>query len=388
MSNLSHILYELGEDRSLYSNAVSPPVYQTSNFAFSSVAEMRSRLADEMDYPFYTRGHNPTVAILRKKLAALEGTEEALVFGSGSAAVAAAVLSEVKSGDHIISVLNPYSWTNKLFNRYLKRFGVETTFVDGTHPENYKNAIRPETRILYMESPNSFTFSLQDIEAIVKIAREHGCTTILDNSYSSPLYQNPAGMGVDIIVHSATKYLNGHSDIVAGVLCTSRKKAEHIFETEYMNTGGIISPHDAWLMLRGLRTLPLRMKQVSESTAFILQKLESHPRIEKIWYPFHPSHPQHQLAQKQMKAGAGQFSLSLKAKSPEEIDAFCNQLKHFLIACSWGGYESLVFPVCGLSDAANYHSSPFPWNMVRFYIGLEDSEYLLEDILQALESGI
>lgn len=382
--NLSHILFELGEDRENYKNAVSPPVFQSSNFCFNSVEEMRSKLAEEMDYPFYTRGHNPTVAILRKKLAALEGTEEALVFGSGSAAVAAAVLSQVKSGDHIVSVKNPYSWTNKLFNRYLKRFGVETTFVDGTDAENYRKAIRPETKILYLESPNSFSFELQDIEAVVKIAQIHNCVTILDNSYSTPLHQNASDMGVDIIVHSATKYLNGHSDVVAGLLCCNRKIAEHIFETEYMNTGGILSPHDAWLMIRGLRTLPLRLKQSTASTHWLLEQLEKHPKVERIHYPLHPSHPQFKLAQKQMTGAGGLFSLTLKVHAPEEIDKFCNALEHFLIACSWGGHESLVFPVAGLCDSANYSTSPHPWNMVRFYIGLEEKEYLLNDIEQAL----
>lgn len=383
--NLSHILFELGEDRENYKNAVSPPVFQSSNFCFSSVEEMRSKLADEMDYPFYTRGHNPTVAILRKKLAALEGKEEALMFGSGSAAVAAAVLSQVRSGDHIVSVSNPYSWTNKLFNRYLKRFGIETTFIDGKDPENYRKAIRPETKILYLESPNSFSFELQDIAAVVQIAKAHNCITILDNSYSTPLHQDAANMGVDIIVHSATKYLNGHSDVVAGLLCCNRDIAEHIFETEYMNTGGILSPNDAWLMIRGLRTLPLRLKQSSESTAWILNQLENHPKVERIHYPLHPSHPQYELARKQMKGAGGLFSLTLKANTPQDIDRFCNALQHFLIACSWGGHESLVFPVAGLCDSANYSTSPHPWNMVRFYVGLEDKTYLWEDLKQALE---
>jgi len=382
--DLSHILYHLGEDRETYLNAVSPPVFQSSNFAFKSVSEMRLRLKEEMDYPFYTRGHNPTVAILRKKLAALEGTEEALVFSSGIAAIAAAILSSVKTGDHVVAVQNPYSWTNKLLKRYLSRLGIDHTFVDGGDAKNYLKAIRPQTRVLYMESPNSFTFEVQDIRAIVDMARAHNCVSILDNSYCTPLYQQAGAMGVDIIVHSATKYLNGHSDIVAGVLCTDRKRAEYIFETEFMNTGAVISPHDAWLMIRGLRTLPIRMKQISESTEYIIRKLTGHQAIEKIWFPFAEDNPQRALAQSQMLAASGQFSISLKVKSPEQIDAFVDNLKHFLIACSWGGYESLVFPVCGLNEAANYHSSPHPWNMVRFYIGLEDPDFLWDDLQKAL----
>jgi len=384
--DLSYILNHLGEDREAYFNSVSPPVFESSNFSFASVAEMRKHLKDEMDYPFYTRGHNPTVAILRKKLAALEEMEECLVFGSGSAAVAAAVLSSVQQGDHIVSVKNPYSWTGKLMSRYLGRFGVTVTYVEGTDPLDFSTAMQPNTRLFYLESPNSFTFVLQDIVAITDIARSKGITTILDNSFSSPLLQTSGKLGVDIVVHSGTKYLNGHSDVIAGVLCTDRKRAEHIFETEFMNIGAILSPHNAWLMLRGLRTLPIRLKQSAETTAYILSKLETHPRVEKIWYPHHPSHPQYELAQKQMKGSGGQFSISLRIEGPEEIDKFCDQLQYFLLACSWGGYESLVFPVAGLSGTANYKESPHPWNLIRFYVGLEEPEVLWKDLKQALDN--
>jgi cystathionine beta-lyase/cystathionine gamma-synthase len=383
--DLSHIINLLGEDREGYLRSVSPPLMQTSNFCFPSVSEMRDALSHEMDVPFYSRGNNPTTAILRKKLAALEGSEECLVFGSGSAAIAAAVISSVKKGDHVVCVNKPYSWTNKLLNHLLDRFGVSTTMIDGTVVQNFGEAIRPETTLFMLESPNSMTFELQDLEAVCRIARAKGITTIVDNSYASPINQQPIKMGADIVVHSASKYLNGHSDLVAGVLCSSRKRCEKIFASEYMTFGGILSPHDAWLMIRGLRTLPIRMARVAESTPKVVSFLENHPKVEKVFYPFSPSHPQFELAKKQMKAPAGQFSVQFKAAAIPDMDRFCDRLNYFLLACSWGGYESLAFPVSALYTSANYSESTLPWNLVRFYVGLEDPEALIDDLKQALE---
>ena len=384
--NLDQIIAHYGEERNHYQGAVSPPIYQSSNFCFDTVEEMRVALAREMDQPFYTRGVNPTVAVLRKKLAALEGSEECMVFSSGSAAIATAVISAVKTGDHIVCVDKPYSWTNKLITKLLDKFGVTWTMVDGTDPENWRDAIRPETSVFMMESPNSVTFELQDIPAVAGIARSHGITTILDNSYATPINQQPIKMGIDMVVHSASKYLNGHSDIVAGVLCCSRNHYEKIFGAEFMTFGGIISPHDAWLMLRGLRTLPIRMKRVAETTPKVVAFLESHARVEKMYYPFSPSFPQYELAKRQMKQPAGQFSIQLKAETMAEVDRFCDKLEYFLLACSWGGYESLLFPTSALIDSGNYRGSPLPWNTIRFYVGLEEPAVLIEDLRQALEA--
>ncbi len=189
--DLSYILNELGEDRESYFNAVAPPIIQTSNFAAKTVADLRQMLQKESESFLYTRGNNPTVTILEKKIAALEGAEHAIAFGSGIAAVSAAVLSQVSAGDHIISVKKPYTWTNTLMLKFLPRFGVEVTMVDGTDPDNYKKAIKQNTRLLYMESPNSYTFELQDIAAVVAVAKAHNCKTIIDNSFASPINQNP-----------------------------------------------------------------------------------------------------------------------------------------------------------------------------------------------------
>lgn len=382
---ISEIINQLGEDRELYFNAVSPPIIQSSNFCYPSVDRMREALMNEYEIPVYTRGINPTVSILRKKLAALENTEDALVTSSGCAAISYAVLANLSQNDHVVCIHKPYSWTYTLFNAFLPRFGVQTTFVDGRDPEKFRRAIQPGTRLFYLESPNSFTFELQDLAAISAIAKQHGIITIIDNSYNTPLHLCPVDFGIDLVVHTATKYLSGHSDVVAGVICGKKEMIRKIFATELMTLGGVISPHDAWLMIRGLRTLPLRLRQSSESAQRIVGFLENHPKVEKVIYPFHNSFEQIELARRQMKGCSGLFSVLLKTNSPDQIERFCESLKRFILAVSWGGFESLVFPAITLPVASNGgDDEQIPRNLVRFYIGLEDTGELIADLDQAL----
>ncbi len=381
--DISYIINQLGEERDKYFRAVSPPIIQTSNFCFKDVGTMRKNIDNEFEVPFYSRGKNPTVDILRKKIAALQGAEDALITSSGCAAITASVVSNIKKGDHVICVQNPYSWTNTLFNKILKKFGIEVTMVDGTVNRNFDNAIRKNTSLIYLESPNSFTFEMQDLGYIAGIAKKKGIITVIDNSYSTPFNQSPLEYGIDIVIHSASKYINGHSDIVAGVICSNRKMIKKIFETEYMTFGGVISPNDAWLMLRGLRTLKLRLDRVSETTRKVVQFLEKHPRVEKVLYPFSKTNPQYRLAVKQMKNCGGLFSVVLKTSKIEQVDKFCNSLKRFLIACSWGGYESLIFPA-SVFYKTEKDKNHLPFNLVRMYIGLEEPDVLIEDIGNAL----
>lgn len=381
--NISWILNHLGEDRENYYNAVNPPMTLTSNFAFPNVATMRKQLETELQVPFYTRGYNPTVAILRKKIAALEGTEDTLVFASGSAAVAAAVMSVVKAGDHVVCVQKPYSWTNTLISGYLSKYGVASTFVDASDENEVFKAVQKNTRLIYLESPNSMTFEMQNITAITNYAKSAGITTILDNSYSSPLNQKPAAMGVDIVVHSATKYLNGHSDVIAGVVASSSARISKMMAEEYMTLGAVIGAHDAWLIIRGMRTLELRVNRSSTSAQQIAEWLEQNSKIEKVYYPTLKTNSQYNLAVHQMKQGGGLLTIQLKAKDVSEVENFCNALRCFLLATSWGGHESLILPVCALRASASL-SSQLPWNMVRMYIGLEDPQLLIRDLEQAL----
>jgi cystathionine beta-lyase/cystathionine gamma-synthase len=384
MLDIDFIINELGEDRELDVYSIAPPLYQTAMMGSKTVADMRLAIREEAQKPFYTRGQNLTTDILRKKIAALEGAEDALVFASGSAAVAAGILSNLQSEDHIVSVRKPYSWTNKLLTVFLPRFGIQTTFVDGRDSQNFAQAIQKNTKLFFLESPNSWTFELQNLAEIAKIAQNHQILTMIDNSYATPLYQRPIEMGIDLVVHSATKYISGHSDAMAGILCGKKSYLEKVFFAEYMTLGGIISPFNAWLLLRGLRTLPVRMKQISETTEKVVQYLENHPKINKVYHPFSPSHPQYNLAKTQMQNASGLFTIEIKADSIKEIEQICNRLKRFLMAVSWGGYESLIFPACVFYQDENQAPSDLTWNMVRVAIGLESAEVLIKDWEEAL----
>jgi cystathionine beta-lyase/cystathionine gamma-synthase len=382
--DLSEILFHLGEDREKYFNAVATPVIQSSNFAFPDLNVFRSMLADELKGRIYTRGNNPTVEILRKKVAALEGADDALVFASGVAAIAAAVIGNVKAGDHIVSVKAPYSWTVALMSKFLTRFSVTTTYIDGTNLSEIENAIQPNTKVLYLESPNTLTFDIQDLSACSEIAKRHNLVSIIDNSHCSPLFQRPIEHGIDIVVHSATKYLNGHSDVVAGVLCGTSDMVKKIFDSELMTIGAIISPHDANLMIRGLRTLELRVKRSDESCKIIVEALKKHPKIKKVYYALDEGAPQYLVAKKQMSGNGGLFSIETTAKTTEEAEAFFYALKRFTFAVSWGGHESLIFPTVSLYGIEGRKNPPIHFAFARFYIGLEDPQWLLEDLNNAL----
>ena len=381
----SHILNHLGEDRQRYFNAVSPPIIQTSNFMFDSLDDFRNKVSDELNNHIYTRGNNPTVAILRQKLAALEKAENCLVFSSGAGAVANAVIANVQAGDHIVCVQGPYNWTFQLLTKLLAKFGVTHTFVDGTNIEAIAAAIQPNTKVLYLESPNSLTHELQDLSACAALAQKHGLVSMIDNSHCSPIFQNPIEHGIDLVIHSGTKYINGHSDVVVGVVCGSNALIEQIFASEYMTLGGILSPNDAFLVLRGLRTLDLRMARSEASCRQIATWLEQHPKVEKVNHPLLPSFAQYDLAQNQMRGNGGLFSVQFKTDKMENIERFFDRLQRFLLAVSWGGHESLVLPICALYNIPGKENPDLPWNLVRFYIGLENADLLQADLAQAME---
>lgn len=383
--HLSDILTHLGEDREKYFWAVSPPVMQSSNFVFKDLDHFREAFSDEFENHVYTRGNNPTVKILREKLAALEGTEDALCFASGSGAIAAAVIGNVQAGDHVVCVRGPYSWTTALLTKFLPRFGVTATFVDGTDIQQIQAAIQSNTTVLYLESPNTLTYECQDLAACAALARQQGLVSMIDNSYASPIFQNPAKWGIDIVIHTCTKYLNGHSDTVAGVVCASRAMVEKLFTSELMTLGGILSPHDASLVLRGLRTLELRVRRSDESGQKLVNWLAGHPKVERVWYPFHESFPQLELAKRQMSGCGGLFSVQFRCDDEEKMTRFIHRIRRFLMAVSWGGHESLMIPTLGFYHIPGRANSPMPISFVRFYVGLEDWEWLRDDLEQAME---
>ncbi len=383
-SEISYIINELGEEREQYFNAVAPPIIQTSNFAFRKIADLKKAFADEYSTYLYSRGLNPTVDILRKKLAALDGAEDCLVLNSGASAIFNAVFANVRSGDHIISVNQPYSWARHLFNNILPRFGVNTTYIDGTRSENFSDAIRPNTRVIYLESPNGWTCELQDLAAVAAIAKQNNIVTICDNSFCSPIYQQPVRLGIDISIQSATKYIGGHSDVVAGVLSGSAEMVKKIFLSEVLNAGNIISPQNAWLLIRGLRTLPLRLEKIENTARKVREFMAQHPFVEKIYHPLSPDFPQLALAKRQMKGAGGLFSFVLNVKSEGEIVTFCESLRHIIIAVSWGGHESLIMPACASLPENGFNAANEAHRTVRMYVGLEDASYLVHDLEQAL----
>jgi cystathionine beta-lyase/cystathionine gamma-synthase len=384
--NVSFILNELGENRENYFNAVSPPIVQTSNFAFKTVSELRHALEDEINANLYSRGQNPTLNILRQKLAALDGAEDALLFNSGMGAISAAVLALLKFGDHVIAIESNYSWTKRLFNEVLIKFGITTTFVNGTQLSDFATAATPNTKLIFLESPSSLTYQLQDIEKVAIFAKSRGILTIIDNSYCTPLFQQPIKLGIDLVAQSATKYIGGHSDVVAGVLTGSKVMIRHIFEHEYMNLGLALSPNSAWLLLRGLRTLPLRLQRSYESTKIITTWLAQHDAVNRVVWPFSEDFQQSELALKQMQGCGGLFSFTLKNSSVANIETFCNNLQHILLGVSWGGHESLVYPTIASISNNDYNPSNELHQYIRVYIGLEDPHYLISDLDQAFKS--
>ena len=384
--DLSYIINEYAEGREDYFNAVAPPIIQTSNFVFKKVADLRQSFADEYGGYLYSRGLNPTVDILRKKLAALDDAEDCLVFNSGAAAIFASVLANVKSGDHIISVTNPYTWAKKLFEVILPRFNVTHSYVDGTDIDNFKTAITSNTAIIYLESPNSWTYELQDLKAIALLAKQHNIITIIDNSYCTPIYQKPITYGIDLSLQSATKYIGGHSDVVAGVLSGSKAMMERIFNSEYNTIGSGIQPFNAWLLIRGLRTLPMRLDRISKTTLTVIDYLQNHPIVEEVIFPLMPSFPQYDLAKQQMRGACGLLTFIVKATHIKQIETFCEALQHILMAVSWGGYESLIIPKCAGIKPTDFDGVNKEHRMLRLYIGLEDADYLIKDLNQALET--
>ena len=381
--DISYIINELAEDRENYFNAIAPPIIQSSNFAFKTVDEMRHAFADEYSTYLYSRGLNPTVDILRKKLAALDNAEDCLVFNSGAAAIFAAVLANVKSGDHIVSVNKPYTWAQKMFNEILPRFGVTTSYIDGRDIENFERAILPNTAVIYLESPNSWEYAIQDLKAVAELAKSENIVTIIDNSYCTPIYQKPIDFGIDLTLQSATKYIGGHSDTVAGVLSGSKKMIERIFNSEYMNIGSGISPFNAWLLIRGLRTLHMRLERITQTTQRVINYLKEHEKVEAVIFPFDESFPQYQLAKQQMQGACGLLTFIIKATTVEQIEKFCNSLQHILMAVSWGGHESLIIPKCSGMSAAEFNALHKEHRMLRLYVGLEEPDYIIKDLEQA-----
>lgn len=385
--NPSHeiICTHLGDNYEEFHGAVIPPIHENSLFVYKNFESFISAISDEQENYIYWRGTNPTVEIVEKKIAALEDGERCKLFASGMAAISSALFNFLKSGDHVICVGNIYGPTKK-FLEYLKKFDIQYTTSYSTNLESIEKVIQSNTKVIYLESPTTMTFKLVDLPAVATLAKQKGIKTIIDNTWATPLFQKPLTVGIDIVVHSATKYLGGHSDIVGGALITSKEVMDTLFYNEYQLLGGVMPPFEAWLLMRGLRTLPIRMKAHQESALKIARFLDAHPAIKKVNYPGLPSHPDYELGEKLLKGYTGLFSFELKSNTFENVKGFINSLRVFKIGVSWGGFESLVLsPNYGYNEEIVIKEGIDP-GLIRISVGLERTEELLEDIENALEN--
>lgn len=381
----------LAHDDTYPYGAVVPPIYQTSLFTFDSYEAMEesfSGVATDVR-PLYSRGNNPTVMTLESKVAELEGGEAARAFSSGMAAIAASTFSRLQAGDKLLCVKHAYPGTFRLFTQVLQRFGITVTFVDGRDANAILEQL-PGAKVLYLESPTSLTFELQDLRTLAAAARAQGVFTILDNSWATPVFQQPLKHGIDMVVHSVSKFLGGHSDVVAGIVVGSEEAIARLNSVEYPLLGGKLAPIEAWLVLRGLRTLPLRMRHHYESAVSLAKQLQDHPLVEQVNHPLLQTHPQYALAQQYLKGSSGLFSVILRG-DVSTVKCFVNSLKVFRLGVSWGGHESLVFPAAlgqvEKGEGNSYQAFDVPKQLVRLYVGLESTAALGQDLIQALSQA-
>ncbi len=381
---MTEILHHMGEDN-FPEHAVAPPIFQSSIFSFQTFEAFREALANEDEHYIYTRGNNPTVNLCEEKIAALEHAQKAKLVSSGVAAISCAAMAFLKQGDHAVCVNSAYGWARYLFQTYLSRFGIEVTFVEGTQIEEFENAVRPNTKLIYLESPASFTFTLQPLRQVAALAKSRGIRTIIDNTWATPVFQNPLDMGIDLVVHSVSKYLGGNSDVIAGVICGSKEDIVRIFRTEFLPMGPVIDPFAAWLILRNLRTLHVRMPIHYRNALELARFLEDRDDVESVSYPLLPSFPQYELAREQFRGGSGLFSFRLRTRDPEKIKKMTNRIRFFKLAVSWGGYESLFDP--SLVHCRTDQEVPEDKiSLIRVHAGLEDVELLKRDLTQALDA--
>jgi len=369
--------------------SVVPPIYQNSLFTFDSWDQIDKAFDSKYENFIYSRLLNPTVKIVEDKIAAICHGEKAKLVSSGIAAVTSAIIHCVKANDHIVTIKNIYGPTNTFISTYLKnKFNITSTFIDGRDIENFKDAIQDNTSLIYLESPASLTYDLQDLKAVALLAKSKGIKTVIDNTWASPIFQKPLTLGIDIEVHSVSKYIGGHSDVVAGVIVSNKSIIDSIIGNEHELLGAKMAPFEGWLILRSLRTLPIRMKAHQDNGMKIAAYLESHSKVEKVFYPGLKSFPQYKLAQDQMSGSSGLLSFELKTKEIAKIKTVVNNLKLFKLGVSWGGHDSLVYaPVISyLKELTPDQFKGFGINpsILRLSIGLEHWEDLKDDLERVL----
>lgn len=368
-------------------SALVPPIHYSATFVAADAAEFADMASRSRHGRYYTRYGNPLHERVARIIARLEGTETALVTGSGMGAISTTLFALLKAGDHVIAQSRHYMSTAKLFDELLPRYGVEVTIVEQTQAAAFEAALRPNTRLVMLESPANPTLVLTDLAAVAALAKPRGILTVADNTFASPLNQRPHALGVDIVVHSATKYLGGHHDLTAGVVCCSESLAERIWAT-HITLGSVLSPMDAWLLLRGLRTLSLRIERINRNALALATFLEEHPAIERVFYPGLPSHPQHALALKQMTGFGAVIAFAVRG-GYDATSRFVSALTVPTQAVSLGGVDSLAVHTAamwsGTMNEAQMQAAGIPPNFVRFSVGIEHIDDLQADIDRALQ---
>ena len=370
--------------------AVIPPLYQNSTHVFESWDALDAAFEDRTGTAVYGRQLNPTVSAAEAQLATLAGAERARLFGSGMGAISAALLGSLAAGDHLVTVDTVYGPAGRFMGTWLKeKAGVTASFVSGTDVAAFEAAITGRTRVFYLESPSSAKFSLQDIAAICALARDRGIRVIVDNTWATPLYQRPLALGADLEIHSASKYLGGHSDLIAGVLLGSAEIVDPIATVEAELLGARASPFEAWLLLRGLRTLPVRMAAHQANGLAVARFLEADERIAEVLHPGLPSHPQHALAQRQMNGASSLFAFTLATDDVPAVKRFFDALELFGRGVSWGGHESLVYSpsISALKEQTpeRFAAMGLRPGEMRISVGLEHPDDLIEDLSRALD---
>lgn len=386
----SLIATHLGDDYEKYMGAVVPPVFFNSLHVFPSEEAYQTTDRLEDDQYIYGRSGNPTVRLVEKKIAAMEHGKRALCFASGMAAASTAILSVCTAGGHIICVKNAYSPLKDFLKDYcIDRLKMDVTFVFGEKVEDFSENLMENTQLIILESPSSIMFTLQDLRAVTALAKAHGVRTYIDNTCCSPVYQKPLDMGVDLVMHTMSKYLGGHSDVIGGVLVSKDDELMRRISADMREwLGGIMGPMEAWLVLRGMRTLQVRLEQHQKNATAVAKYLEKHPRVKRVYYPGLKSHPQYELMQKQQTGNGGLLSFEIDADAKKIADKMnTDNLKIFKIGVSWGGFESLItMPFYKLSvDAAAEDFGTVP-GIVRIYCGLEGAEHQIRDLEHFLSS--
>ncbi|HWO74738.1 MAG TPA: bifunctional cystathionine gamma-lyase/homocysteine desulfhydrase [Bacillus sp. (in: firmicutes)] len=358
--------------------AVTVPIYQVSTYKQEAVGKHKG-------YE-YSRTGNPTRFALEELIKEIEGGVAGFAFGSGMAAITAVIML-FDAGDHVILTDDVYGGTYRVMTKVLNRFKIESTFVDTSDIENVKNALKPNTKAVYIETPTNPLLKITDIEAVAKWAKDQGLLTIVDNTFSTPYWQNPIRLGADIVLHSATKYLGGHSDVVAGLVVVNDQKLAEDLHFVQNSTGGILGPQDSWLLIRGIKTLGVRMEEHEENTSRIVAFLNEHPNVKKVYYPGLETHPHHDIAKKQATGFGGMVSFDVG--SGEKADQLLAKVKYFTLAESLGAVESLISVPAKMTHASipadRRQELGITDGLIRISVGLEDAEDLIEDLKQALE---